>query len=1313
MAIELGTGYVSLAVSSRGVGRDLIKGFGDVPKGFEGLGRQSGDRFQQSFGRRAVGKIGGVLRAGLVGAAGTAIAAMGVVIAKGFSRLSAIEQAEQKLMGLGNSAKAVEKIMSDALASVRGTAFGMDEAATTAATAVAAGIKPGKELEGYLKLTADAATIAGTSMSEMGSIFNKVATSNKVDAEIFNQLQDRGIPIMQLLAKSMNKSNEEILAMRFEGAITFDMFQKAMTQGVGGAALSSGKTVVGAWKNTWAAVSRIGANVLKGVFPQIRGALTGITAFLGRMEPVALVVGKSIGDALSRAAGAAQLFIGTITGQGSDADVPTAWMNPIIDAGARVSSIFDGMKSTFAALQPVAKEVFGLIGTYVTASAKNWGALFSQLGPQLLGLIREIAPVAQTIIQTVTSILTRVLPIVGEVASMIGGLIVRILPGIQKILAAVGEAVRVILPVVQSIISTLMDALRDNWPAIETIFNAIGSIVGQVFGLIALRVREFAVLFSAVWQALGPILLPLIANVFGTLVKIISGAFTIIDGLVKVITGVLTGDFSLAGEGLKQIVGGLWQVITAVFSGAINGLKITFGGLVTFLIDKTQGLRDGIAAIFAKIGSVFTWLYQNVARPIFENIARGWGVLAKAVDIVWRRVLSPILYAVGKIITVLARVWFLGAMTIIKAAWSGTASLLKTIYNGVIKPVINFFAERLRWSSGVMLAVGRAIQTAFTAIGTKFRDVYNRYLKPILGFFGDRMRQSQRTTRDVGSSIRNAFGAIGTKIRDVYNRHIKPILSAFSSVIKNLAITFGRGATTIGTEFNKIRNAVKEPIDFVVRTVLNNGIIAGFDWLAGKVGVTGFGDIPWPPDGWAQGGPVFGQGRQRRGHDRIPAWLDHEEHVWTRDEMSRFPGGHAAMEKWRAAVRSGRFAGGFKTGGRVWPGTTRSLSGNYRGHSGIDIPDPRGNPVYAAGPGAITYAGWGRGYGNAIFQSLPGGLEAVYGHTLRTLARVGQQVSAGQKIALVDSTGNSSGDHIHFEINGTGGFSRSGNRAFTIDWLKGAASGFTGASTEGVGEADSGWSPFDIFLAPFRSLIEKAVGGVSKITDTPLGKIIGAVPKMIVDGLINKAKSIIGMGDGSGAPGSFGSGVGRVSGSAGARARQAAAILGPMFGFSSISTYAGHDPSESRALDFMTKSKAQGDALAQYAKDHASQLGVMYAIWYRRIWSVARNREGWRAYTRYGNTSNPNQAHTNHVHLSFFGNGGVLPNDWAVVGERGPELIKMPGARVYSNEDSRKMINATQGPMKIEGTLDLGDGLTGFVRGVITTEARAAVNARN
>ncbi|MBK0296433.1 tape measure protein, partial [Bacillus sp. S34] len=143
----------------------------------------------------------------------------GVAAKKGLDRLLNIDDAQGKLKGLGNSTKQIATIMDSALASVKGTAFGLGDAATVASNAVAAGIKPGQDLTKYLTLTADAASIAGVSLDEMGSIINKTTTSGKVYTDNLNQLADRGIPIFQWLQKEYGVSADELSSMVQKGQV--------------------------------------------------------------------------------------------------------------------------------------------------------------------------------------------------------------------------------------------------------------------------------------------------------------------------------------------------------------------------------------------------------------------------------------------------------------------------------------------------------------------------------------------------------------------------------------------------------------------------------------------------------------------------------------------------------------------------------------------------------------------------------------------------------------------------------------------------------------------------------------------------------------------------------------------------------------------------------------------------------------------------------------------------------------------------------------------------------------------------------------
>jgi murein DD-endopeptidase MepM/ murein hydrolase activator NlpD len=106
---------------------------------------------------------------------------------------------------------------------------------------------------------------------------------------------------------------------------------------------------------------------------------------------------------------------------------------------------------------------------------------------------------------------------------------------------------------------------------------------------------------------------------------------------------------------------------------------------------------------------------------------------------------------------------------------------------------------------------------------------------------------------------------------------------------------------------------------------------------------------------------------------------------------------------------SGRITSYF--GGRRSPGGIGSTN-----HKGIDIANSYGAPVYAADGGTVTYAGWMGGYGYLVQISHGNGYVTYYGHNSSLLVSVGQHVYKGQQIARIGSTGNSTGNHCHFEI---------------------------------------------------------------------------------------------------------------------------------------------------------------------------------------------------------------------------------------------------------------------------------------------------------
>lgn len=98
-------------------------------------------------------------------------------------------------------------------------------------------------------------------------------------------------------------------------------------------------------------------------------------------------------------------------------------------------------------------------------------------------------------------------------------------------------------------------------------------------------------------------------------------------------------------------------------------------------------------------------------------------------------------------------------------------------------------------------------------------------------------------------------------------------------------------------------------------------------------------------------------------------------------------------------------------GGRIDP-----FDGHGAFHRGIDFAAPKGTPVRSVAEGVVTYAGVRSGYGNVVEIDHGNGYLTRYAHNSKLLVHVGQRVHVGSEVAIVGSTGRSTGPHCHFEV---------------------------------------------------------------------------------------------------------------------------------------------------------------------------------------------------------------------------------------------------------------------------------------------------------
>lgn len=128
-------------------------------------------------------------------------------------------------------------------------------------------------------------------------------------------------------------------------------------------------------------------------------------------------------------------------------------------------------------------------------------------------------------------------------------------------------------------------------------------------------------------------------------------------------------------------------------------------------------------------------------------------------------------------------------------------------------------------------------------------------------------------------------------------------------------------------------------------------------------------------------------------------------------------------------------------GNRVHP-----IYGTVKFHDGVDLASASGTPILAFAPGTVTVSGLNGGYGNYISINHGGGLMSFYGHCSKLYVSKGAKVTAGQKIAAVGTTGNSTGCHLHF------GMHLNGSSVNPLNYVssKDTVSNYSGAKSGGT-----------------------------------------------------------------------------------------------------------------------------------------------------------------------------------------------------------------------------------------------------------------------
>lgn len=221
------------------------------------------------------------------------------IVQGGIARAMKVETARFQLNGLLKDTAAVEAVMKDVKASVDGTAYSMDAAASVASQLAASGMRAGDYMLNSLKAVAGVAAMTNSSYEDIGRIFTQVSGQGRLMGDQLLQFSARGLNVASTLADYLTKvgngakvTEAQVRDMVSKGKIDFNTFSKAMSDAFSESAFKANETVNGTFSNIKAALAKIGESF---VAPLVKSNGPLVNLLNALREKVNIVKDKLVG----------------------------------------------------------------------------------------------------------------------------------------------------------------------------------------------------------------------------------------------------------------------------------------------------------------------------------------------------------------------------------------------------------------------------------------------------------------------------------------------------------------------------------------------------------------------------------------------------------------------------------------------------------------------------------------------------------------------------------------------------------------------------------------------------------------------------------------------------------------------------------------------------------------------------------------------------------------------------------------------------------------------------------------------------------
>ena len=323
----------------------------------------------------------------------------------------------------------------------------------------------------------------------------------------------------------------------------------------------------------------------------LKALFSGFGGIGGKLLPIAGIIG-GIGLAIKLISGnleEVRSWIRETFGDGALAVFDKVW-GVIQNVGAAIKGVFSG--ENIGNARSFFQDTFGDAGgaifdSLMGAITQLQGILpglfeqFSQLGatllPRLLDLFGQIAPMIGEFVASVLPLLVdmiaQILPVIGQIVEAVLPVLIEL---IQMLLPIIMQVIEAVLPVLQGLLESIVPVIQMLAETIlPLVLGLIMTVINALMPLIEMilpYLQQLLEMLIPVIQAMAEQFSVVLATAINAISGILEGLTQILQGLINFITGVFTGNWTQAWEGVKQIFSGIWQSIKSICVGVVNGI---------------------------------------------------------------------------------------------------------------------------------------------------------------------------------------------------------------------------------------------------------------------------------------------------------------------------------------------------------------------------------------------------------------------------------------------------------------------------------------------------------------------------------------------------------------------------------------------------------------------------------------------------------------------------------------------------------------------------------------------------------------------